>query len=109
MEHVAGPTLRELLASGAVEPVALFRVGAQMADGLEQAHRAGIVHRDLKPENIMLTEDGLVKTYMSPEQLSAGPVDARSDQFSLGTIFTRWRRAGVPSSVPRWCRRSLPS
>ena len=43
MEYVAGPTLRELLSSGSVEPVELFRVGAQLADGLEKAHRAGIV------------------------------------------------------------------
>ena len=81
---------------------------------LHSAHKANIVHLDIKPanflvdraNNIMLTDFGLAQkivkdaeevgereafgtpAYVSPEQISRGPTDQRTDIYSLGaTLF----------------------
>jgi Tol biopolymer transport system component len=58
MECVEGESLAKRLEKGALPVEQVMKYGAQIADGLEKAHRAGIVHRDLKPGNIMLTSSG---------------------------------------------------
>ncbi len=58
MERLEGETLSERLERGALTRDELLRAGAQIADGLEAAHRKGLVHRDLKPGNVMLTPTG---------------------------------------------------
>ena len=58
MECVEGETLAKRLEKGALPLEQVLKYGAQIADGLDKAHRAGIVHRDLKPGNIMLTASG---------------------------------------------------
>jgi Tol biopolymer transport system component len=58
MELIEGETLARRLEKGPVPLAELNRIGVQIADALDRAHRAGIVHRDLKPGNIMLTKSG---------------------------------------------------
>lgn len=58
MELVDGETLAARLAAGPLAPAEALRVGAQVAEALDFAHRRGIVHRDLKPGNVMLTRGG---------------------------------------------------
>jgi serine/threonine protein kinase/WD40 repeat protein len=58
MECVEGETLAKRLERGALPLAQALKIGAQIADALDKAHRSGIVHRDLKPGNIMLTPSG---------------------------------------------------
>jgi eukaryotic-like serine/threonine-protein kinase len=58
MELLDGETLAARLERGALPAPELLRIGTQIADGLDRAHRQGLVHRDLKPSNVMLTRSG---------------------------------------------------
>src|SRR5262249_11598500 len=84
------------------------RIGVQVAEALEYAHKQGVLHRDIKPSNLLLdtqgtvwvTDFGLAKAddqqnlthtgdilgtlrYMPPEAVE-GKSDARGDVYSLG-------------------------
>ncbi|HEV3503767.1 MAG TPA: serine/threonine-protein kinase, partial [Actinomycetes bacterium] len=62
MELVEAPTLRDLVdRSGPVAPVAAARIGLELLEALDAAHRAGIVHHDVKPANVMVVPGGRVK------------------------------------------------
>ncbi len=58
MELIEGETLAERLTKGPLPTAEVLRTGAQIADALDRAHRAGVMHRDLKPGNVMLTKSG---------------------------------------------------
>jgi eukaryotic-like serine/threonine-protein kinase len=58
MECVEGETLARRLEKGPLPLEQSLKLGAQIADALDKAHRTGAVHRDLKPGNIMLAPTG---------------------------------------------------
>src|SRR5262245_21317974 len=64
LEYVEGQTLADRIRSGGgpgLPQEEVLRIGRQIADGLEEAHRSGILHRDLKPGNVMITKKGVAK------------------------------------------------
>src|SRR5580692_6937401 len=58
MERLEGETLAKRLEKGPLPLEQVLKYAAQIADGLDTAHRSGVVHRDLKPGNLMLTPSG---------------------------------------------------
>jgi len=111
MEYLPGITLRDLLKDyGKLTPDQTVDILEAVLSGLAAAHNAGIVHRDVKPENVLLADDGRIKisdfglaravnnntatgqallgtiAYLSPELVTRGIADARSDIYALGIM-----------------------
>ena len=58
MECIEGESLADRLAKGPIPAEQVLKIGTEIADAIDRAHRSGVVHRDLKPGNIMLTKTG---------------------------------------------------
>ncbi|MGW7508575.1 serine/threonine-protein kinase [Streptomyces massasporeus] len=114
MEFIDGRTVADALAEGPFTVERALEVGRGIAEALAHSHAQGLVHRDIKPSNVMLTSEDGVKVldfgiskvvaetttrltatgmtvgtpaYLSPEQLTGGGVDGRSDQYSTGCLL----------------------
>ena len=79
MELLEGETLAARLLRGPLKLDETLRLGAQVADALDKAHRKGIIHRDLKPANLMLTKSGI-------KVLDFGVAKLREDPSGSGTL-----------------------
>ena len=109
-EYVEGPTLRDKLAGGALEPPEIARMARQLGDALATAHAAGVIHRDIKPENVLLSPTGAkladfgiarlpdstltrvgvvlgTPAYSAPEAIASAEFGPMSDQFSFASTL----------------------
>lgn len=122
MELVEGGTLRELLRErGPMPPHAVRSVAEPVLAAIGVAHSAGLIHRDIKPENVLISDSAEVKiadfglvravaaanttsasvilgtaAYLSPEQVTAGTADSRSDVYSFGILIFELLTGQVP-------------
>ena len=130
MAYVDGTTLSARLRDGAaLGPDDAVPILRDVALALGAAHARGVIHRDIKPENIlvdrvtgraMVTDFGIARLadamqsgaltrtgqvlgtvgYMSPEQVTAGEVDGRSDLYSLGVVAFETLAGRLPFEGP---------
>jgi eukaryotic-like serine/threonine-protein kinase len=61
MELLEGESLGKPVASGPMSIAKTTKIGIEVADALDAAHKKGIIHRDIKPANIFLTQRGNAK------------------------------------------------
>jgi serine/threonine-protein kinase len=124
--YLPGTTLAELLESeGHLPARRVVQIAFRAAEALEAAHKLGVIHGDLTPENIIVGPagpDGVepvgvtgfgmttartgsaspveppkqARPYASPERLSGGYLDARSDVFSLASIVLHALSGNAP-------------
>ena len=122
MEYLQGGTLDRLISGGKPAPIdEIIRIGTEICEALDYAHKKGVIHRDIKAQNIMQAEDKTIRVvdfgiarvldtgtmtkpgtvmgsvyYFSPEQAEGKETSISSDIYSTGVLLYYLSTARYP-------------
>ncbi len=122
MEYLPGGTLDRLISGGKPAPAdEVIRIGTEICEALDYAHKKGVIHRDIKAQNIMQAEDKTIRVvdfgiarvldtgtmtkpgtvmgsvyYFSPEQAEGKETTISSDIYSTGVLLYYLSTARYP-------------
>jgi serine/threonine protein kinase len=92
LEYVAGTSLSDRLAAGALPEAEVLAIGIQLAKGLAVAHGKHIIHRDLKPSNLRVTPENTLKIL----DFGLAQLFFHDDQSVVETLTIQSPLAGTP-------------